>query len=87
MVGLVGIHLEESIAHIRHIAVNEQYRKQGIGRAMLKYVLNYFPIKTLHAETDEEAYGFYQQCGWCCEEFANRYGKRYRCYMNKLSKI
>lgn len=84
---LAGIYLDGDSAAIRHIAVNERYRKQGIGKRMLKYVLNYFPILTLYAETDEEAYGFYQQCGWNCEEFTSQYGRRYRCYMKKLSAI
>jgi ribosomal protein S18 acetylase RimI-like enzyme len=85
LVGLVGLHLDGDFAAIRHIAVNERYRKQGIGKEMLKYVLNYFPILTLYAETDEEAYGFYQQCGWSCKELASQYGTRYRCYINKLA--
>ncbi|HAU4213858.1 TPA: GNAT family N-acetyltransferase [Legionella pneumophila] len=85
LVGVIGLHLEESFAIIRHIAVIEAYRNQGIGKNMLMYVLNHFPIQTLRAETDDEAYGFYQQCGFRCEAFINKHGKRYTCYLDKQS--
>ncbi|HAT7869366.1 TPA: GNAT family N-acetyltransferase [Legionella pneumophila] len=85
LVGVIGLHLEESFAIIRHIAVIEVYRNQGIGKNMLMYVLNHFLIQTLRAETDDEAYGFYQQCGFRCEAFINKHGKRYTCYLDKQS--
>ncbi|MFO2901772.1 GNAT family N-acetyltransferase, partial [Legionella pneumophila serogroup 1] len=83
LVGVIGLHLEESFAIIRHIAVIEVYRNQGIGKNMLMYVLNHFSIQMLRAETDDEAYGFYQQCGFRCEAFMNKHGKRYTCYLDK----
>ncbi|HHJ0490492.1 TPA: GNAT family N-acetyltransferase [Legionella pneumophila] len=85
LVGVIGLHLEESFAIIRHIAVTEACRNQGIGKNMLMYVLNHFPIQTIRAETDDEAYGFYKQCGFRCEVFMNKHSKRYACYLDKKS--
>lgn len=85
LIGVIGLHLDEGLGAIRHIAVTEACRNQGIGKNMLMYVLNHFPIQTLCAETDDEAFGFYQQCGFRCEVFMNKHDKRYTCYLDKQS--
>ncbi|MBA2650006.1 MAG: GNAT family N-acetyltransferase [Legionella sp.] len=83
LVAVVGLQFEENHAIIKHIAVAQNNRTQGLGKAMLIYVLFHFPIESLYSETDDEAYGFYQQCGFQCEEFISKYSKRFSCRLAK----
>ena len=51
-------------ATVLDIAVNENCRKQGIGSALLSFVLENFNILELTAETDDDAVGFYKKFGF-----------------------
>jgi len=49
---------------IRHIAVEPSVRKQGIGQHMVVWLLRERQFSHLLAETDHEAVGFYERCGF-----------------------
>ena len=63
-IGIVVFRAENSTAEILDIAVKPEYRKHGIGRSLIDFILNQFPIDNITAETDDEAVGFYKKCGF-----------------------
>lgn len=85
LVGIIGIKLNKNTATIKHISVLEEFRKQGIARKLVQYVIDYFSLKELYAETDKDAVGFYRSLGFKCEEFSTEYGIRYKCYLENIA--
>lgn len=61
-VGIVVFRMENNTAEILDIAVNLKYRKKGIGKSLIDFILNQFPVDTITAETDDEAVEFYKRC-------------------------
>jgi ribosomal protein S18 acetylase RimI-like enzyme len=51
-------------AVVRHIAVDEACRQRGIGRAMIEHAREAHGPRSLTAETDQDAVGFYERCGF-----------------------
>lgn len=66
LVGVVGLQVDGNHGVIKHIAVLEPYRNQGIGKSLITELLKRFHLKSLEAETDEEGRGFYEKCGFNC---------------------
>ena len=68
------------------IAVEENTRRKGIGRALINHAALYF--STLSAETDDDAVDFYRACGFECTRFErtfpDRISIRYNCIKNKF---
>lgn len=79
LIGVVGLEIQGKTGIIKHIAVLPTYRLQGIGKALIKHVIDHFFLKTLHAETDEDAVDFYRKLKFACQPFEGLYGKRYQC--------
>jgi len=71
------------VFEIKGIAVDCKYRRQGIGKVLIKYVYENFPVSLLTAETDDDAVYFYTQCGFKAEKFTriseNGEYVRYKC--------
>ncbi len=63
-IGIVVFKTENDTAEILDIAVKPEYRKNGIGKRLVEFILNQFPIDTITAETDNDAVGFYKKCGF-----------------------
>lgn len=63
-IGIVVFVTENYTAEILDIAVRAEYRKHGIGRKLIDFIFNQFPVDTIIAETDGEAIGFYKKCGF-----------------------
>ncbi len=65
------------------IAVAEKYRGCGIGRKMTEDLRQMSADRTLLAETDGDAVGFYRSCGFSVEKIRKRYpdgiAERYLC--------
>lgn len=76
--GIIGIELQENRAIIKHIAVLESHRSMGIGRAMIQGLRSSYSACEVHAETDDDAVGFYRKCDFRCDEIQGKYGRRYR---------
>ena len=80
--GVIGIRwLSDEEAELLHIAVDEHSRRRGLGRRMLNEVLAKERVQTLVAETDRDAVGFYQKCGFAVEPLGEKYPgvERFRC--------
>ena len=67
------------------IAVDAACRKRGLGRAMIHAVIKRHGLRVLVAETDDDAVGFYQNCGFCVHRFEENFGNdtavRYHCVL------
>lgn len=79
LVSVIGLHVEDDRCIIKHIAVLEEHRNKGIGKQIIRYAAEFFSLQFLTAETDDEARGFYEKCGFSCQSFKGVYGKRYKC--------
>lgn len=68
------------------IAVRENTRRSGVGRALILHAAQLYP--TLTAETDEDSVGFYRACGFECEAFERTFPDgvvtRYKCIRNSF---
>ncbi len=66
-------------AVLRDIAVEPDSRKEGIGKALISFVFD-LGAETVTAETDEDAVGFYEKCGFTAFEIESAFNnKRYLC--------
>ncbi len=65
VIACLGIQIEqEHQAVIRCIAVMPTHRHQRIGEMLIKQASALFRLKSMTAETDIEAVGFYKYCGF-----------------------
>ena len=68
ILGLIGVHItEHNKASIRHIGVDFFYRKHGIGREMVQFVMERLTLNALSAEASGPAVEFYRACGFKTE--------------------
>ena len=53
-------------AYIMDVMVDEKYRKQGIGQAMVKYILNHTELKNVYTWllATRDAHGVYEKVGF-----------------------
>lgn len=63
LVGIVGIKLMREKVIIKHIAISPYYRKQSIGRKIIKMLPLKYKVSIVEAETDEESVKFYRKTG------------------------
>ena len=76
--GICGFLILQDKVEICHIAVTPNTRRKGIGRAMVLKLREKYG-KTIDAETDDEAVGFYRKCGFATIELYREYdNQRYR---------
>lgn len=64
------------------IAVDKDYRGQGIASKLIDHVIEKLNIKTLFAETDDDAIGFYKKYGFKTEVIKNKEYTRYKCTLS-----
>ena len=86
-IGIVVFVTENGTAEILDIAVKPEYRKHGIGRKLIDFIFNRFPVDTIIAETDDEAVGFYKRYGFAVtptKEVSDI--RRYFCKLSAVSK-
>lgn len=79
---IIGVeHITGEELRIRHIATAEAARNQGQARALVGYVLSLSNTGVVWAETDDDAIGFYEKCGFKVESLGEQYPGviRYRC--------
>ena len=73
-VALVTIELERSgAAVIHHLVVRSELRGQGLGRALLQRARVYLAVSSISAETDRNAVGFYERCGFRKSSLGEKY--------------
>jgi ribosomal protein S18 acetylase RimI-like enzyme len=72
--GLIGFETRgKDDASIRHIAVDPSRQRRGIGRLMITAAVQELGYKTLRAETDADAVGFYSSCGFRVETLGEKH--------------
>ncbi|MEW5551747.1 GNAT family N-acetyltransferase [Peribacillus frigoritolerans] len=54
--GLIGIEVSPTHIEIQHISVNPSFRKQGIGKTMVKAIKEQYPDKELKANEFTESF-------------------------------
>lgn len=71
-------------ATIKAIAVEENHRKQGIGKGMIHHLIRKALVKVIVAETDDDAVGFYRNTGFIIEDLGEKYEgiTRYKCTLD-----
>ena len=73
-VGILGVEgNDEGRGVIRHIAVSPTVRRSGVGRAMIDEAMRDLGLRSLVAETDEDAVGFYRSCGFTVRSLGHKY--------------
>jgi ribosomal protein S18 acetylase RimI-like enzyme len=86
-IGAIGIdQTDKSMGYITHLAVLPRKRKQGIGRRLINGVAEKLELSWLELETDQEAVGFYEACGFDTTEIESRYPgiRRFKCIRNMI---
>ena len=86
-IGIVVFRAENSTAEILDIAVKPEYRKHGVGRRLIDFIFSQFPVDIIIAETDNDAVGFYEKCGFTvapAESIDDT--DRYLCKLSAVSK-
>lgn len=83
-VGIVIFEIKDNVAKINDIAVNDEFRSNGIGSKLVKYIVDTFNVNVVSAETDDDAVGFYRKIGFDAHEIKTEYEcKRYVCKLGK----
>lgn len=82
-VGLVVLRNDPRETEILSIAVAPQARGTGAGRALVEHTRTTLACRSILAETDDDAVGFYRACGFQVESLGEKYPGvvRYRCVL------
>lgn len=86
MCGIIALELmPDGSAEIRGIAVREDMRHRGIGSFMVRGAVREVNVRSLTAETDDDAVGFYRQSGFSVSRFMRHFDDgdviRYKCVL------
>ena len=85
LVGLVGfIRLSAKEVELKHIAVRSDFRRQGIGKAMIYEYVMANGIRKMIAETDKDAVNFYRKIGFETMSLGEKYPgvERFQCVLS-----
>jgi ribosomal protein S18 acetylase RimI-like enzyme len=86
-IGVLGLDAGRgSTTTILALAVDDAYRRQGLGRALVHAALIHTSLP-LVAETDSDAVGFYRACGFDVADLGERPPgvRRFRCVLARTS--
>ncbi|WP_430789617.1 GNAT family N-acetyltransferase [Virgibacillus flavescens] len=81
-IGCIGIEFPSpNQCEIKHIVVSPDFRGYGLGRKMIQFVIDQNYLTGITAETDKDAVGFYQKCGFQVTSLGEKYPgvERYCC--------
>ncbi|MBZ9713276.1 GNAT family N-acetyltransferase [Deinococcus multiflagellatus] len=80
VVSAVGLEVNGDAATILHLGTHPDHARQGHARTLLREVARHLNLRTLTAETDDEAAGFYRRCGFVLQAMPSPWSRaRYRC--------
>lgn len=71
---IVVFFAEQHKIEIVGIAVDLSARGKGIGSYMINQVIKDYGLRSVYAETDDDAVGFYRKDGFSITEFPKTYG-------------
>jgi len=84
ILGAVGVIIHQDKIEITNISVVENARKRGIGRSMIAALQEMYGV-AIEAETDDDAVGFYRNCGFGAVAVDKQYGneiiRRWTCIL------
>lgn len=87
IIGMLVLDRLQPIPVILGIAVSEKERGKGVGRTLIRQVMDRENLKSIRAETDEDAIGFYRRCGFTeekkCVEYPDGTAVRYVCLLRR----
>lgn len=87
LTGCIGLE-RQSIreAKVRHLAVAPRARRQRVGSALIAAAIESTSVERLLAETDEDAIGFYERCGFEISRMNSRWHRqRFLCTLDLSS--
>ena len=85
--GIVVVEILGVSATILDIAVKPEYQKSGIGSKLVDFIFSKFSVKSITAETDDDAIGFYKKYGFAVVKTEMKYDtKRYTCVCDSMYK-
>ena len=77
----------EAAAEIIGIAVSDDARRKGIGKELIRRVMESEGLERVIARTDDDSIGFYRKCGFSEERIVTEYpdgqAVRYNCILKK----
>ncbi|PTA66490.1 GNAT family N-acetyltransferase [Deinococcus arcticus] len=80
IVSAAGLEVDGAAATILHLGTHPDHARQGQARTLLREVARHLNLRTLTAETDDEAAGFYRRCGFTVQAIPSPWPRaRYRC--------
>lgn len=83
--GMMVLDYADEIVEIVGIAVSGDTRRKGIGRKMIRSVVETENLQSIKAQTDEDSIGFYRKCGFSEEktviEYPDGAAVRYNCIL------
>lgn len=78
--------VEKDAAEIAGIAVKKELQKSGVGKFSVLSAARSLNVKTVFAETDDEAVGFYEHTGFTTKPFVRHFSDgdvvRYKCRLS-----
>ncbi|MDN4070311.1 GNAT family N-acetyltransferase [Paenibacillus vini] len=72
LVGITGLIRGQQEIEVKHLAIHPVFRKQGLGRELLHFVLESNDTKLI-VETDKEAVNFYEKIGFTITSLGEKY--------------
>ncbi|NRB10466.1 MAG: tRNA (guanosine(46)-N7)-methyltransferase TrmB [Rickettsiaceae bacterium] len=79
LVGCLGYQVVNNAIIIQHISVLPTYRNKKVATLLINRLKVNFSDKTIIAETDNEALGFYKKLKFICKSIESQWGNRYQC--------
>jgi ribosomal protein S18 acetylase RimI-like enzyme len=65
ILGIIGVRrVDNKFVEIMHIAVDPDYQGKGIGSKLIDHIREVERVDEIHAETDDDAVGFYKKYGF-----------------------
>ena len=81
IIGVCGFVVHPDNVEINGIAVAETVRHRGVGGAMISALQSIYK-QAIHAETDDDAIGFYQKCGFSTTAIQKHGVRRWVCVLS-----
>ena len=89
--GMIVLKRSDAAAEIIGIAVSEKLRRRGIGRHLIRFVMESEGLERMEAQTDDDSVGFYRKCGFVVERITVDYPDgsvvRYNCVLNGMTNL
>ena len=85
--GMIILKFSDAAAEIIGIAVSVDARRKGIGKQLIRRVMELDDLECVKAQTDDDSIGFYRKCGFSEEKIVIEYpdgpAVRYNCVLYK----